>query len=402
MRVSRILPYYTGLSIVSLFTGISYDAGWIVIRPFDLMLAVALLVNMGVIAKRGEVRRLEKPLSYYLFAALYLYRGLSGLVMTGPVLALKELIQGFEFLMLIHFVARVTETKVNRSRLLRTLYIGFGLVAVVTAALHIAEGQYSGYKYLPGGEQKYVFGLFGLLAFYYWIGSHKIKFTLPVLGLALILALLSGERKGWVALVPAVLTMYYVQSNFRVWRMLRDVFRIRYLVVVGLVIVGVLLSTRYDYAQQQFENLRGAYELVTRNEFSYVSLPANDAGRYNGLVFVVDALSRYPVFGVGTERGREALNEITTPRVDITIGHGQYQLYALENGIIGLALYTLLWLSLIWKTLYGTNYTRLTNKHHIISCGIIIYSVVINMLMGGGSINLLITALSIGMVVHVR
>jgi hypothetical protein len=111
MSIDRILPYYVGGCTVSLFTGIAYETETLVLRPFDVMVGVALVVTAGAAARRGYARRLDKGLPYYLFAALYLYRGLSGLMMTGPVLAVKELIQGFEFPVLIHLVAQAVKRK---------------------------------------------------------------------------------------------------------------------------------------------------------------------------------------------------------------------------------------------------------------------------------------------------
>jgi len=409
MSIDRILPYYVGVCIVSLFTGIAYKTETLVLRPFDVMIGVALVATAGAAARRGYARRLDKGLPYYLFAALYLYRGLSGLVMTGPVLAVKELIQGFEFLVLIHLVAQAVKEKESRMRFLRTLYAGFGVVAVGTALPHIAVGQYSGYKYLDaleytsGGASKYAFGLFGLMAAVFWAYDRDRWYTFPVFGLALLLTLLSGERKGWVALAAAGVGMYYVASDFRILGVFRNIFRARSIAVAVVLIAALYMGYNYGYSREQLEDLENTYNLVIESEFDYAYSRGQDVGRYNGLVFISNALSRRPVFGVGTERGKEAVEEIPNPGVSIATGHGEYQRYALENGLLGLFLYVAAWiLTLIGAIQYSHRLLRHDYVASLFLIGFITYSIVVNMFIGGGAHNIVFVSLSIGFLISIR
>ena len=400
MSVDRILPYYVGISIVSLFTGVAYETDVLVLRPFDVMIGVALIFTVAAAARRGYARRLNKGLPYYLFGALYLYRGLSGLVMTGPVLAVKELIQGFEFLVLIHLVAQAVKGKENRLRFLQTLYVGFGVVALGTALLHISDGQYSGYKYLPGGEQKYAFGLFGLMAAVFWASDRDRWYMFPVFGLALLLTLLSGERKGWVALAAAGVGMYYVASNLRMGRVLKNLFSVRAFVVAAVLVVSVSAALNYNYTRKNLRSFQDTYSFVVNSGFDYVPVrpgQRRDVSRYNGLVFIADALSRHPVFGVGTEGGKEAVEEIPNPGVDITTGHGEYQRYALENGLLGLFLYVMAWGSIwIQVTKYSKRFLRSRSVFVLFIIGWVVYSVTVNMFMGGGAHNISFMSVSVG------
>ncbi|MCS4150736.1 O-antigen ligase family protein [Salinibacter ruber] len=411
MRISRVLPYYVGICIVSLFTGIAYETETYVLRPFDVMIGIGVLLLAANASWRGYAQRLDKGLPYYLFALLYLYRGLSGLVMTGPVLALKELLQGLEFLFLIHLVVKSTKRQRSRRQFLQTLYVGFGGIAVVTALLHIANGHYSGYKYLyyfgytTGDAQKYAFGLFGLMALIFWARDRKNTYTFLVLMGAISLTLLSGERKGWVALAAATVAIYYVQNNFRLWTALRSAFRARYLALAGLFVIGLILAANFRYAEKQLDSLGDTYAMVVEREFDYVPMGPGrrqDVGRYNGLVFLMDALSRYPIFGVGTERRKEAVSEIPTPNVYITTGHGEYQRYALENGLIGLLLYILIWCFVFKNVLKVKTNLYLDYLSVLFIYGFMVYSVVVNMFMGGGAHNIMFLSVSVGFVVIVR
>ncbi len=410
MRISRILPFYVGLCIVSVFSGIAYETETIVLRLFDVMVGLGVLLLAANASWRGYARRLDKGLPYYLFATFYLYRGLSGLVMTGPVLGAKELLQGLEFLFLIHLVVKATKHQNGRRRFLKTLFVGFGVIAVATALLHIANGRYSGYKYLDylgyttGGAPKYTFGLFGLMALVFW-EDRRNAWTLLVLAAALVLTFLSGERKGLVALTAAAGAIYYVDSNFNLWRMLRNAVRPRYLALVGLAVVGGIVATNFAYSGRQLEGLESAYEMVAARGFDYVPVrpgQRQDVGRYNGLVFVTDALARRPIFGVGTERGKEAIDAIPNPGVEITIGHGEYQLYALENGLTGLLLYISIWICIVAillreKFRHGVDYLSL-----MFVSGWVTYSIIVNAFLGGGAHNIVFLSLSIGVVISLR
>ncbi|MFB6224988.1 MAG: hypothetical protein ABEI13_00850, partial [Candidatus Paceibacteria bacterium] len=253
MTIRYISPYYVGFCILSLFTGIAYETGTVVVRPFDILIGMGMLVAIGKACRRGSVQALRKGAPYYLFAILYLYRGISGVVWSEPVLGVKELLQGIEFIFLIHLVTHATKRPDDRRRFLRTLHVGLGIIAVVTALLHIVNGRYSGYKFLAElgytatQPQKYAFGLFGLTAFVFWMGERKNVHTLSVLVVAILLCFLSGERKGWMALVAAVMAIYYAAADFRVWAMLRSVFRVRYLTVIGLIVLGSMLASNFEY-----------------------------------------------------------------------------------------------------------------------------------------------------------
>jgi len=409
MSVDRVLPYYVGICIISLFTGVAYETDELVVRPFDIMIGVALIFTIAAAARRGYARRLDKGLPYYLFATLYLYRGLSGLVMTGPVLAVKELIQGFEFLVLIHLVAQAVKEKENRMRFLQTLYVGFGILALAVAIIHVVNGQYTGYKYihaltpLSSGSPKVAYGFFGLLAAVFWASDQDRWYTFPVFGLAILLALLSGERKGWVALAAGGVGIYYVASNLRVGRVIKNLFSVRTFAVAAVLVVSVSAALNYDYTRENLESFQDTYSFVVNSGFDYVPVrpgQRQDVGRYNGLVFVIDALSRHPVFGVGTEGGKEAVEEIPNPGVDITTGHGEYQRYALENGLLGLFLYVAAWILILIETIqYSRKLFRRDSLTSLFIVGFAFYSITVNMFMGGGAHNIVFMSLSIGFLV---
>lgn len=407
MKIDRLLPSYVGVTILSLFSGVAYDTGVIVLRPFDVMISLGVLVTAGAASRRGYARVFQKGLPYYLFAILYLYRGLSGLVMTGPVLATKELIQGVEFLFLIHLVAIGTQEESGRMALLKTLLYGFAGIALATAFIHVANGQYAGYKaphtfvgFMTSGSPKYAFGLFGLMSVVFWVGHREQRWLLMMI-LALALMLLSGERKGWAGLTAAAGTLLFVGNNLRFRRIVRSVLSVRALALLVAIVPVYYLASQYEYSRRQMRGIGDAVELVSSSGFDYIPARMGDpsnVARYNGLVLVADVLSENPVFGIGTERRTAAVDRFA-PGVWVATGHGEYQRYAVENGLVGLLLYMGAWTRIFMRAVRRSKILFTENRTYAaFIVGFVTYSIFVNLFMGGGGINIMFMSVSIGLI----
>jgi hypothetical protein len=408
MKVDRILPYYVGLAILSLFTGITYESATFVLRPFDVMMAFGVLLLTARASKRGYARRLEKGLPYYLFAALYLYRGLSGFVMTGPALAIKELIQGVEFVLLIHLVAHATKSEKGRREFLRVLFVGMGVISVLVAFLHIKNGIYSGYKYVDrmgyvtGGTPKYAFGLFGLLTMVFWMGGRRGGYTLCFAG-AVVLVLLSGERKGWVALAASLIAVYYAKSNFKLKNLFRVIITKKTFAVLSIIVISLWVGSSFSYSSYQMETFERFYEVAYSSGFKYVREDVSGVNRYNGILFMFESLSEHPIFGIGTEQVKSSISKIDVPNVRITQGHGEYQRYAVENGLLGLALYLLTWAFIVKESSVYLGYVAKGERvYSLFVFGFVFYSIVVNLFMGGGAHNIMFLSVSTGVLVSMK
>jgi len=100
--------------------------------------------------------------------------------------------------------------------------------------------------------------------------------------------------------------MYYVASDLRVWRVFKNLFSVRAFAVAAGLVLAFSVAYNYDYTRGNLESFQDTYSSVVNSGFDYVPVrpgQRQDVGRYNGLVFITDALSRRPVFGVGTEGG---------------------------------------------------------------------------------------------------
>jgi O-antigen ligase len=125
-------------------------------------------------------------------------------------------------------------------------------------------------------------------------------------------------------------------------------------------------------------------------------------GRYNGLVLVADALSENPLFGVGTERRIEAASQFA-PEVPVATGHGEYQRYAVENGLTGLLLYVTAWAFIFFRAVrHSRAFLTEGRTYAAFIVGFVSYSIFVNLFMGGGGINIMFMSVSIGLITRFR
>lgn len=401
MYVDRILPSYSAICVVSLFLGLNYEAGPVVLRPFDalvlggggLMLAASLL--------RGRIRQIRKGGVYFLFIILYSYRVLNALFLNGVGEAIVEFVQVCEFLVLIHLIAGCTKEKNSRRVFLRTLLVGSGLIAVTVALWHVSQGSYAGYKRL--GDSKLIFSLFALLAVVRYM-SDKENGGFWVF-FAVLLALLSGERKGWVALAGSVAIVYMVIQGVSLRRALTRMLRPR-IIFVGSILaaIGIGVALQFEYVERQFTSMYDLYLIASEIELdvdlSQFETSGSNLARLYILLFAIRATLAHPFFGVGTGRWHDALNQMArTDDSRFMIGaHSEYQRLAVENGLTGLSLYITLWVLAIRR---AVRFARLSLANQqssaLVVVGLTVFGALINFFLGGGALNTIYLALSVGL-----
>lgn len=403
MYVEYILPVYTAICIVSLFSGVTYDVGPIVLRPFDAMVLMGGAIITAAASVRGRIRHLRKNSLYYLFLFLYVYRVINGALLTGAGEAVKELIQATEFIVLIHLISITTFTEEKRRKFLRVLLFGFGVSATVVAVWHIGQGSYANYKRL--GDPKLLFGAFALLAIGRYMNSGAKESGGVLMAFALLLAILSGERKGWVALAGAVATMYVVMQNVSIRRVFARILRPRVVLAGGvLAVVGIGIALQFEYIERQFASMYDLYIIASKvdleMDLSQFETSSSNLARLYILLFAVRATLAHPVFGAGTGRWHDALNQMArTDDSRFMIGaHSEYQRFAVENGLTGLFLYVTLWVLAIRRAIHFEKLFPVNQQHSaIIIVGLSVFGAIINLFLGGGALNTIYLALSVGL-----
>jgi len=401
-RIDRILPWHVGLCVVSLFLGVQYQVG-VVLRPFDAFMGLGGLLLVGRASVRGRTTSLRKNPVYTLFVVTYGYRCVSGFFMSGMGIAIKETIQIVEFILLVHLVASATRDERRRRQFFRVLLIGLGGLSVLTAAWHIAHGSVANYKDL--GDPKYAFALFALLASVSYLRKRTSIRGIVLIG-AILLAVLSGERKGWVALAGAGTIMYFMFQGRSVWGFVSSFFRPRLLFGGGVVAVLMIVAAlQFEYVRLQVQSMYDLYVIASnvslQMDLSAFETSGSNLARLYILLFTVRMALANPIFGVGTGGWYDALASTSEESVssNYLIGaHSEYQRLTVENGLVGLGLYVITWF-LALRTV--VKFFREAPTHLCMSIlslvGLIVFGALINLFLGGGALNIAFLALPVGL-----
>jgi hypothetical protein len=333
-----------------------------------------------------------------------MYRCLNAFLFSGAGTAVKETIQFTEFIILVHLVASATKSEQNRRVFFRVLFVGLGVISIAAAVWHISNGMYASYKEL--GAPKYAFAFFALLAVVSYLRNRTSKKGWIVV-LALILTVLSGERKGWVALFGAGAIIYFVLQGRSMTRLIAGFLHPKFLIgggAIAAIVLGVALQ--FEYVAGQFRSFYDLYviasEISLQMDFSRFDTSGSNLARLYILLFAVRTTLAHPLFGVGTGRWHEALAQAAGAEGPLySIGaHSEYQRFAVENGLTGLALYITSWIFAARRAIYAFRSCTSSAKEDTLAIlGIVVFGAVINLFLGGGAFNIIYLALATGLLV---
>lgn len=406
MYVDRLLPTYTALCVLSLFLDFVYKVGGVALRPFDAMVAAGLFLLIAAACIRGKIRPLRKVSVFYIFVALYLYRFANGIFLSGTGVAVKELMQAIEFVVLIYMVGRATSTIESRKKFLKRLFWGFGIIASFTATWHISQGYIVNYKAF--NAPKLSFSLFALFAVPAYL-QRRDSVRTAILGLAILLTLLSGERKGWLALAAAGVIVFFAMHGMSLRSVLTAFFQPKYIALVGVFIVAVaVVASQFEYVSQQFQSIRDVFLMLSNVDLDQATARFETSGsnlaRLYLLMFTIRMLIEHPFFGIGTARFKEVLEQVAAQEDGYVLGaHSEYQLLAAENGFIGLMLYSVIWYRAIRRTMRLVQVSPVDQYYiRIAILSFIVYGTIINLFLGGGALNIVFMAVSIGLLIGLR
>jgi O-antigen ligase len=396
----------SALCVVSAFVGVGIQAGPVLVRPFDVLVGIGFFLLLGRASVKGRVSFVSKSSSYYLFIITYAYRCINGFFFSGVGITLKESIQFIEFLVFIHLVAEATRSEERRRRFMRVLLIGSGVASVLVALWHIGHGYYAEYKQL--GPPKLFFSLFGFLAVAGYLIREKDRRLrgIVVFG-AVLLVLLSGERKGWVALVAAIGAIYVALNRGSIWRIVGALLQPRY-VLGGMVVVGTGMGValQFEQVQTQLRNLYDVYVLLSnlslQMDLTAFETSGSNLARLYMLLFAIRTTMAHPFFGVGTGKWLEALKSAagSDSAGYVLRSHSEFQKFAVENGLTGLVLYVSIWIAAFSRALrLARGNTRSVRESALMVLGMTVFGAFINLFLGGGALNIVYLALPVGLLV---
>jgi hypothetical protein len=332
------------IAVMSLMLPLRVEAGFVLVRPFEFLIALGMLGWPLIAARRG----VRVPVGLLLVLPYFLWHVASATV-GGSLNTARE---GLQVLVVLTFAFLLAQeaSRLDAKRLTRRLLLGVAAIAAGTIVWHIAHGYWVGWKQLPDPVLAFVFlpqVVAGLILF---ADPGKRRMLHLVWAGIFPLLVMSGERKALI--IYLILTALLFARG-----------RLALIVpAVATAFVGLLLlSTVVEnpYLQRQIHTLvepggTGDYEYVIATGQYLPGDTPSDVQRAFALHVSEQMFAAHPFFGVGTNQYLEIVDQ-TYPNVpsDLRLEiHGEFQRILTENGLLGFSLYMLIWVA-AWIRLSG-------------------------------------------------
>lgn len=329
------------LSVIflSLFVTIRFETGFILIRPFDL---ICLIVFPFVLLLRGRQEEISKGF-FYLLPFLIIH------ILSASIVGINNLIRELLQILIILIFAFTLSTFKTRIDCQKTFNISFlGSLIILFAVIwwHYSYGIWArGWKQLP--DSKAIFTIITILTFIYIIFFKKKKINDLVILLFILLPilLLSGERKALLIFIFLLVLKYSPGFSIKTVFML-------FLIYFFLIILSVIIENPYLY-----EKINTTLNIMQTGNINYFLstgfMTENDTISNLQRAFSFRVSKEYfidnPIFGVGTNNYKIMVFEQYPQIVEYRSGalahgiHGEFQRVLVENGLIGLIVYFMIW-----------------------------------------------------------
>ena len=323
--------------ILSIFIHFRFETQLVIIRPFDF---IAVITFLYLIFKKEEVKEKISPGFYYIFPFLIFHSFSALFVSTDNFL--RETLQVILIIMFA-FILSNFKSKINYRKIIYYLLIGSTLFMTLTILWHITNNIWVGWKQLP--DTRILFTSVAIFLFAYLntveiSQKHKFKIIIMFIGLFSIL-LLSGERKALLVFLFLIL-MHYTYG-----------FTLRAIIgVVATYFILMFLANTIDnvYVARIINSLVRITE--TGNiDFTLQTGILKEADSYSNLqrAFAFNISKEYflrnPIIGIGTNNFILTLNNEHHYLPDfLMVGiHNEFFRIPVENGLIGIFLYLMIW-----------------------------------------------------------
>ena len=342
IHVPSAVAIVLGLICGLIFIDSDFRVGPVRIRWFD----IGLLCAAGLCLHRLLAKGLRADLGAMLMAFLFyvLYAVCNAAVQSSLGTAVKEAIQFGLFLVFFLVFVHYVNTE-QRTRQFLFCFLGvLWVLALQNAFHHVSKGDLSGWKEL--GDQKITHSVIFIVMTVMTIASNKTKGQVwwwGLLLLALIFLFLSGERKGWVGVMPALLLVVMLSDGGGLrWRAIRQ---ISVTVLAGLAVVGLLLaiSPYIPYLSKQVTSTVDFVILLFASDGQSVEeTTRSNYGRLFAIELGLRQFSEHPVFGIGLENYSKLVRGLAIDEEFQRGAHNELVRIAAELGSVGLFSYAVL------------------------------------------------------------
>lgn len=380
-----------GIASGIIFLGLELRVG-IRLRPFDLLiiLGVLLLAN-------SSRRRYKLDIDYYSFIAVctlfYIITLLNGALLNSLTVGVKEFIQSFIFI--AYLVVCITAIRNDQDFIIfaKAFFVTLWVIALWNAFYHISSGQISGWKSLDEPKLTHGFILLSMVAYSL---NYRIRDRVWILILftAIMMLLLSGDRKGWVSAAAGISVIVLLIESRRIT--LTGIVKATYKLLIFIPIAAILFSvlSYIPYFEKQIASSMEFLSIMLSGvSGEYASLETTISNRARLFVYelATDLYAANPIFGVGVESYKDIVDRLNVPDFMKKGAHNELLRVASEMGSVGLISYGLIYLVILLRlsslVLKFEKYRNIDQLKIRMGLGGIFYAMVVNQLLAGGALN---------------
>jgi hypothetical protein len=323
--------------ILSLFVHIRFITPLVIIRPFDLLTVIIFLFLLSVNKEKKEE---ISPGFFYLLPFLIFHSFSASL--SGTNNFFRETIQVILIIMFGYIISNL-RFKIDYKKVIYYLLIGSAFLMILVIMWHINNDIWVGWKKLP--DARIIFTVISIFLFSYLntieiYPKQKSKIIMMFVGFFIIL-LLSGERKA-ILIFLFLLLMYYTYGfTFRA--------------LIGAIVAYYILffianNTDNEYMARILNSL---IKISEPGEIDFILQAGNniETSSYSNVqrIFAFNVSKELflenPIIGIGTNNFISILDDRYSRLPNYLRGgiHSEFLRILVENGLIGLFLYLLIW-----------------------------------------------------------
>ena len=354
--------------ILSLFIQFRFEVANFILRPFDVL---TVLFFIYTYATKNNKQDQKLSVGFFYLIPFFFIHFTSALTISGQNF-FKEFFQ-IILLTLFAFVLSHSVNKINYKK--QIIYLLQGSLCIMTFVIfwHLYNGYIVAWKQLP--DSRIIFTIISILIFASLnLYEKKVKNLTILLFIFLLLVLSSGERKA-LGIFLFLLSMHY--SNGKILKIIFTSF-------AGIFFVAILVYfSKNSYLQTQFSSLLNLFD-SSNIDYALSTGMLSEKDTFSGLqrAFVFNISKIYflenPIFGIGTNNFVNLLLDdyYNYPKIFKAGIHNEFQRVLVENGLLGLFFYLLIWFKSWIRTKNITNIALengLMNKLQYTLCTYSIY-----------------------------
>lgn len=233
----------------------------------------------------------------------------------------------------------------NSRSFIKYSYITVLLITVYTIGWHLANGQYVRWKGLDAPK-----GVFSFLIIIIMVIFNQLKIRNGMLGLLLasVLILFSAERKAFIQLPFGPILLYGVRSYKLMLSLVAIIISIFFMYAVFEVpmVVRQVDSILFYSADEDVVD-------AATGDLAESGASLSNLQRQFAFEIGMELFRESPIFGIGTNSYKDYVDTYLSdmPKFLQPNIHGEFFRTFFELGIVGISLYSLLWLISLWKIL---------------------------------------------------